>query len=198
MDLKQKSAPLAPERKAQEMASAVTKILEMIGEDPMREGLRQTPGRVARAFDFLTSGYHQDPYRIINDAVFAEEADEMIVVKDIEIYSLCEHHLLPFFGKAHVAYIPNGRVIGLSKIARLVEVYARRLQLQERLTNQIAAVLSETLKPAGVAVVIEAAHMCMQMRGVRKQGSTMVTSAMVGAFKDNLATRTEFMQFIKG
>lgn len=182
--------------RSQRIQDSVTNILRMVGEDPQREGLLKTPQRVAKAYGFLCGGYQEDPYTVINDAIFHEDTDEMIVVKDIEVYSLCEHHLLPFFGKAHVAYVPNGKIIGLSKIARLVDIYARRLQVQERLTSQIAAVLNETLQPQGVAVVVEAAHLCMQMRGVQKQNSTMITSSMLGAFKQSLATRTEFMKFI--
>lgn len=179
------------------MLDAVTTILTEIGEDPEREGLEKTPLRVAKSLKYLTKGYREDPFEVINNAVFAEDIDEMVVVKDIEIYSLCEHHLLPFVGKAHVAYVPDGKIIGLSKIARVVEIYARRLQVQERLTKQIADTLSECLKPHGVAVVIEAEHLCMQMRGVQKQHSAMVTSAMLGEFKTNLATRSEFMTIIK-
>jgi GTP cyclohydrolase I len=153
--------------------------------------------RVAKSLAFLTKGYQENPHDVINNAVFEENIDEMVVVKNIEIYSLCEHHLLPFVGKAHVAYIPKGKIIGLSKIARVVEIFARRLQVQERLTKQIADTLNECLNPNGVAVVIEAEHMCMQMRGVQKRDSVMVTSAMLGDFKEKLATRTEFMSFIK-
>lgn len=185
-----------PDRKSL-MEKSVLQMLEMIGEDPEREGLKKTPHRVAESMKFLTDGYNQDPYAIINDAIYEEQTDEMVVVKDIEIYSLCEHHMLPFVGKAHVGYIPAGKIIGLSKVARLVDVYARRLQVQERLTNQIAKVLQDALAPKGVAVVIEAEHMCMRMRGVQKQNSVMITSAMLGDFKDNLATRTEFMTFVK-
>lgn len=177
--------------------NAVTEILLGIGEDPKREGLLKTPARVAKSYQFLTKGYSENPYEVINNAIYEEQVDEMIIVKDIELYSLCEHHLLPFIGKAHVAYLPNSKIIGLSKVARLVEIYARRLQVQERLTSDIAQTLNECLKPKGVAVVIEAAHMCMQMRGVQKQSSKMVTSSMLGAFKDNLATRSEFMNFIQ-
>jgi GTP cyclohydrolase IA len=177
--------------------NAITDILNGIGEDPHREGLLKTPSRVAKSMAFLTKGYDEDPYEVINNAMFDEDVDEMVVVKDIELYSLCEHHLLPFVGKAHIAYIPNGKIIGLSKVARLVEIYARRLQVQERLTKQIADTLEECLNPQGVAVVIEAGHLCMQMRGVQKQNSRMVTSSMTGAFKEELATRSEFMNFIK-
>ena len=181
----------------EKMEGAVTTLLQMLGEDPQREGLLKTPARVASALGFLTKGYSEDPYKVINDAIYHETVDEMIVVKDIEIYSLCEHHMLPFVGKAHVAYIPNGKIIGLSKVARLVDIYARRFQVQERLTNQIARIIQEVLAPRGVAVVIEAEHMCMRMRGVQKQNSVMITSSMLGDFKDNLATRTEFMTFLK-
>ncbi len=181
----------------EKMEAAVTTLLQMLGEDPQREGLLKTPARVASSLGFLTKGYGEDPYKVINDAIYHEVVDEMIVVKDIEIYSLCEHHMLPFVGKAHVAYIPNGKIIGLSKVARLVDIFARRFQVQERLTNQIARIIQEVLVPRGVAVVIEAEHMCMRMRGVQKQNSVMLTSSMLGDFKDNLATRTEFMTFLK-
>ncbi len=179
------------------MINSVEQILLSLGEDPKREGLLKTPERVAKSLAFLTKGYQEDPHKVINDALFHEDNDEMVVVKDIEIYSMCEHHMLPFVGKAHVAYIPNGKIIGLSKIARLVEIYARRLQVQERLTRQIAETLTDCLKPSGVAVVIKAAHMCMQMRGVEKQNSSMITSCMLGDFRNDLATRTEFLNFIQ-
>ncbi len=172
-------------------------LLKELGEDPQREGLRATPERMERALRFLTSGYRQDVRDVLNGAVFTQPYDEMVLVKDIELYSLCEHHLLPFFGKCHVAYIPNGKIVGLSKIPRLVEVFARRLQVQERLTCQIADALMEVLQPQGVAVIIEAFHLCMMMRGVEKQHSRAVTSAMLGAFRDNLATRNELMQLIQ-
>lgn len=181
---------------SQNFLSAITTILTELGEDPRREGLVRTPERVAESLKFLTQGYDQDPKAIIRDAIFSEDHDEMVVVKDIEVYSLCEHHLLPFVGKAHVAYIPNGKVVGLSKIPRLVDMFARRLQLQERLTKQIADTLDECLKPLGVAVVIEANHLCTQMRGVQKQHSVMITSSMKGAFHKP-ATRNEFMNFIR-
>ena len=171
-------------------------ILKEVGEDPSREGLLKTPHRVAKAYQFLTKGYNEDPYAVINDAIFEEPTDEMITVKDIQFYSMCEHHLMPFFGTANIAYIPNGRIIGLSKIARLVDIFARRLQVQERMTQQIAKTLEECLKPQGVAVVIKAQHLCMQMRGVQKRGSVMMTSAMLGEFKKSLATRSEFMTMI--
>lgn len=180
-----------------DMQEHVKGLLVHVGEDPGREGLARTPYRVAKSLKFLTKGYGEDPYAVINNAIFKEDIDEMVVVKDIEIYSLCEHHLLPFVGRAHVAYLPNGKIIGLSKIARVVEIYARRLQVQERLTKQIAETLEHCLKPLGVAVVIQAEHLCMQMRGVQKQNSSMVTSSMRGMFKDNLATRSEFMTLIK-
>jgi GTP cyclohydrolase IA len=172
-------------------------MLAEIGEDPEREGLRRTPLRVAKAMDFLTSGYHLCAEDIIKGAVFEEDVKEMVVVRDIEFYSMCEHHMLPFFGHAHVGYLPNGKVIGLSKIARVVDVFARRLQVQERLTNQVADALMEHMGAHGVAVVMEASHTCMMMRGVQKQRSTTVSSAMRGAFHDDPRTRSEFMSFIK-
>ncbi len=171
-------------------------LLERLGEDPDREGLVRTPERVMRAYRFLTDGYRQDLDALFNDAFFAEEYDEMVVVKDIEFESLCEHHLLPFVGKAHVGYLPDRRIVGLSKIPRLVEHFARRLQVQERMTKQIAETLMEKLEPLGVAVVLEARHLCMIMRGVEKQHSTMTTSCMLGAFRDEQSTRMEFMNLI--
>lgn len=177
--------------------NAVRDILLSVGEDPEREGLRGTPLRVGKMYDELLSGYTTDPQVLINGALFDEQYDEMVIVRDIEFYSLCEHHLLPFIGHAHVAYIPRGRIIGLSKIPRIVDMYARRLQVQERLTRQIADFLDETLKPHGVAVVLEALHMCSMMRGVKKADATMVTSAMCGVFKSNLETRVEFMEHIQ-
>lgn len=182
---------------SQKIADAVRDILVEVGENPLREGLVKTPHRVAKSVQYLTKGYHEDPYTVINNAIFEEATDEMITVKDIQFYSLCEHHLLPFFGTAHIAYIPQGKIIGLSKIARLVDIYARRLQVQERLTQDIAQTLNDCLRPQGVAVVVQAQHLCMQMRGVQKRGSVMVTSSMLGAFKDNLATRSEFLTIIK-
>ena len=180
-----------------DLEAHVTGLLEAIDPTPRREGLARTPERVARALRFLTRGYEQDPEKIINGALFREDYSEMIVVKDIDFYSLCEHHILPFFGRAHVAYIPKGKIVGLSKIARLVEVFARRLQVQERLTTQIADTIERQLKPIGVAVVTEAEHLCMRMRGIEKQNSTVVTSAMRGAFQTNSKTREEFMTFIR-
>ena len=175
---------------------SVSMILEAIGEDPSREGLLRTPARVARMYQELTAGYHVDPDRLINDAIFDVSYDQMVVVKDIDYYSLCEHHMLPFLGQAHVAYIPDGKVIGLSKIPRIVEMFARRLQVQERMTQQIAEFLDETLHPLGVAVVAEGLHMCAAMRGVKKANARMSTSAMLGTFRDNRATREEFFQHI--
>ena len=175
---------------------AVRKILTEIGEDPGREGLVKTPERVARAYRFLTEGYCKDVDELFNDAYFDEEYDEMVLVKDIEFYSLCEHHLLPFFGKVHVAYLPQRKIVGLSKIPRLVDLFARRLQVQERMTKQIAEMMMERLDPLGVAVVVEARHLCMVMRGVEKQHSTMTTSHMLGNFRDHQPTRLEFMNLI--
>jgi GTP cyclohydrolase I len=181
----------------QDLERTVGHVLAAIDPDPQREGLVQTPARVARALRFLTRGYEQDPEAVINGALFTENYSEMIVVKDIDFYSLCEHHILPFFGRAHVAYIPRGKIVGLSKVARLVEVYARRLQVQERLTTQIADTIERHLAPLGVAVVTEAEHLCMRMRGIEKQNSTVVTSAMRGAFQTNSKTREEFMTLIR-
>ena len=178
------------------IAELMRKILTHIGEDSGREGLKGTPARYEKALRFLTSGYGQDPAKILNGAMFSVCYDEMVVVKDIELFSLCEHHLLPFFGKCHVAYIPTQKVVGLSKIARLVNLYARRLQIQERLTSQIAKAIHEHISPEGVGVVIEARHLCMVMRGVEKQHSQAVTSAMLGCFKDNRQTRDEFLALI--
>ena len=172
-------------------------LLEAIGENTDRQGLAQTPIRAARALEFLTQGYRQNLDRIVNGAIFDSAASEIILVKDIELYSLCEHHLLPFIGRAHVAYIPNGKVIGLSKVARIVDVFARRLQIQENLTTQIAESLMDALAPSGVAVVVEAKHLCMMMRGVEKQNSVMKTSCLLGTFKDDARTRSEFLSLLK-
>ena len=180
------------------IAELVRKMLVQLGEDPGREGLRRTPERFEKALRFLTSGYEQDADEILNGAMFSVCYDEMVVVKDIEVYSLCEHHLLPFFGKCHVAYLPDKKVVGLSKIARLVNMYARRLQIQERLTSQIAQALEEKLSPQGVGVIIEARHLCMVMRGVEKQNSMAVSSAMLGAFRDSKQTRDEFLALVRG
>jgi GTP cyclohydrolase I len=174
----------------------VRQVLRLIGEDPAREGLAKTPSRVARALEFLTKGYGEDPRAVINGALFVEEYQEMIVCRDIDFFSLCEHHLLPFFGRATVAYIPKHHIIGISKLARLVEVFARRLQVQERMTTQIAATLMEELDPLGVGVVLKAEHLCMRMSGVEKQNSTVVTSAMLGSFRANHETRQEFMTLL--
>jgi len=179
------------------IACHVREIIKLVGEDPNREGLRKTPERYEKALKFLTSGYLQNADNILNGATFSVAYDEMVVVKDIEFFSLCEHHLLPFFGKCHVAYLPNKRVIGLSKVARLVNMFARRLQIQERLTSQIAAAIQEKISPEGVGVVIEARHLCMQMRGVEKQHGQAVTSAMLGGFRHNKQTRDEFLALIR-
>lgn len=176
--------------------ASVSQILAAIGEDPLREGLQKTPIRVARMYEELLQGYRVDPIALVNDAIFDVQYDEMVIVRDIEFYSLCEHHILPFIGRAHVAYIPNGKVLGLSKIPRIVDMYARRLQVQERMTRQISDFLRDLLKPQGVAVVVEAMHLCSMMRGVRKHDARMTTSAMHGAFRANLATREEFLQNI--
>jgi GTP cyclohydrolase IA len=177
--------------------SLVTAMLKELGEDPGRDGLERTPLRVAKSLRYLTSGYALNPHEILNDALFEVSYDEMVIVKDIDFYSLCEHHLLPFFGRIHVAYVPNGRVVGLSKIPRLVEMYARRLQVQERLTKEVATTLEEVLQPKGVAVVAEAIHLCMMMRGVAQQNASAVTSSMRGEFEADPKTRAEFMQLIR-
>jgi len=182
--------------KDQEFEQAVTKILELLGEDPNREGLLKTPSRVAKALKFLTKGYHQDPKEILNQALFSSSNDEMVVVRDIELYSMCEHHILPIIGRVHVAYIPDGKVVGLSKIPRIVNIFARRLQIQEQLTEQIADAILETIHPKGVAVVVHARHMCMEMRGVQKINSTTVSSALRGLFKSDQRTRSEFYNII--
>src|SRR5437016_1493750 len=179
------------------MVEEIRSILTQIGEDPARDGLVNTPTRVDQAMRFLTSGYRMDPDELLNKALFDVAYDEMVIVRDIEMFSLCEHHLLPFFGKCHVGYIPNGRVIGLSKIPRLVDMYARRLQVQERLTMQIAETINDKIHPRGVAVIVEAQHLCMIMRGVEKQNSIAVTSSMLGAFKDDQNTRNEFLNLVR-
>lgn len=172
-------------------------LLKELGEDPGRDGLQKTPGRVARSYRFLTSGYGQDPREILNDALFDVSYDEMVVVKDIDFYSLCEHHMIPFFGRAHVAYIPNGKVVGLSKIPRLVEMFARRLQVQERMTTEIAETIEEVLQPKGVGVVVEASHLCMMMRGVERQNAYAISSSLKGSFSEDSKTRGEFMELIR-
>jgi GTP cyclohydrolase IA len=190
---------IVPETKASEtVADLVRRMIVLLGEDPNREGLRRTPERFEKALRYLTSGYRTDPDKLLNGAMFSVCYDQMVVVKDIELYSLCEHHLLPFFGKCHVAYIPSKKVVGLSKIARLVNMFARRLQIQERLTSQIAKAIQEQLSPQGVGVIIEARHLCMVMRGVEKQHSSAMTSAMLGAFRENKQTRDEFLSLIHG
>jgi GTP cyclohydrolase I len=179
------------------MDNAYAQIIESLGEDLSREGLRDTPARAAKAMKFLTRGYQQSLESVVNGALFPSDNSEMVLVKDIELYSMCEHHILPFIGKAHVAYIPQGRVIGLSKIARIVDMFARRLQIQENMTKQIAEAIMQVTQAAGVGVVIEAQHMCMMMRGIEKQNASMKTSMMLGSFRDNLATRNEFMALIR-
>jgi GTP cyclohydrolase IA len=181
---------------ASEIQAAVAKILLAVGEDPEREGLKRTPERVARMYGELLAGYHTDPVAIVNDAIFEVKYDEMVIVRDVEFYSLCEHHMLPFMGRVHVAYLPDGKVLGLSKIPRIVDLFARRLQVQERMTRQIADLIRDLLHPQGVAVVVEALHLCMMMRGVQKHNARMTTSAMHGAFRSNLATRQEFLENI--
>jgi len=179
------------------MEDLVRQFLQEIGEDPEREGLKKTPGRVDRCWRFLTRGYTQDLDTVVNGALFKAESDDMVIVRDIEFFSMCEHHLLPFFGRCHVGYIPNGRIIGVSKVARIVDMFARRLQVQERLTREISSALSEILDARGVGVVMEARHLCMQMRGVEKQNSVMTTSSMLGSFRRELATRNEFTRLIR-
>ncbi len=194
-----RNAAAAEPRPRQGIEANVRRILEHMGEDPDREGLSKTPDRVARAFEYLTRGYQQDPKSVINSALFTEDDySEMIVVKDIDFFSLCEHHILPFFGRANVAYIPNRRIVGISKIARLVDVYARRLQVQERLTTQVAHTVMEELKPQGVGVIITAEHLCMRMRGVEKQNSIVTTSATLGVFRTRQETREEFITLVNG
>lgn len=185
------------EQITENISTHYTDILKQIGEDPNREGLEKTPERVAKALQYLTHGYDLNPDEIMNQAIFHEEYSEMVIVKDIEVYSMCEHHMLPFFGKAHIAYIPNGKIVGLSKIPRIVDAYARRLQVQERLTIEIRDCIQRALNPVGVAVVLECAHMCMQMRGVQKQNSTTTTSAFTGIFLDNDSTRKEFINLVQ-
>ena len=187
---------LVPKREGSSLAPLVKEMLAGLGEDPEREGLVRTPERVAEALRFLTSGYHVDVQKIINNALYEVKYDEMVVVKDIEFFSLCEHHLLPFFGKIHVAYLPRNRVLGLSKIPRIVDAFARRLQIQERLTQQVAQTIQETIRPVGVGVICEAKHLCMMMRGVEKQHSGAMTSAMLGAFRDRKDTRDEFLALV--
>jgi len=187
-------APISPGSDA--IAEACERILRELGEDPRRDGLRKTPERVAKSLRYLTSGYRQDVEKVLNGALFSVAYDEMVIVRDIEIFSLCEHHLLPFFGRCHVAYLPRRKVIGLSKIPRLVDVFAHRLQVQERLTTQIAETIMEKVRPQGVGVIIEARHLCMIMRGVEKQNSVAVTSAMLGVFRDNAQTRQEFLNLV--
>ena len=180
-----------------EIVQIIRRLLAAIGEDPQREGLRDTPERVARSYDFLMGGYRQNPDDIVRSAVFHEDCNHMVIVRDIEVYSMCEHHMLPFYGVCHVGYIPRGRVFGVSKLARLVDCFARRLQLQERLTQQVARTIWEAIEPEGVGVVVEARHLCMMMRGVEKQNSLMVTSAVLGSFHNSAATRNEFLQLIR-
>jgi len=185
------------EDKIRNIESLTKSLLKELGEDPKREGLIKTPLRVAKAWEYLSQGYNQNVEKLINNAIFSENYDQMVVVKDIEFYSMCEHHLLPFFGHAHIAYIPNGKIIGLSKIPRLVDMFARRLQVQERMTQEIANSLNDALNPRGVAIIIEAQHMCMQMRGVEKKKSYMSTSSMLGIFRTDNKTRKEFLDIIK-
>lgn len=184
-------------KQTDKLARLVEKQIELLGENPKRDGLKRTPMRVAESLEFLTQGYQSDPKTILNNALFTVESDEMVIVKDIDFYSLCEHHMLPFFGKCHIAYLPNGKVIGLSKLPRLVDVFARRLQVQERMTHEIARTILDLIKADGVGVVIEAQHLCMMMRGVEKQNSYAITSAMLGRFRDDARTRTEFLELIR-
>ena len=197
LDLNEPASLAAPDASRETIADLVRRMLKMIGEDPNRDGLRRTPERFEHALRYLTSGYLQDPEKVLNGAMFSVCYDQMVVVKDIEVYSLCEHHMLPFFGKCHVAYIPDKKVVGLSKLPRLVNMFARRLQIQERLTNQIASAIQQKISPLGVGVIIEARHLCMMMRGVEKQNSQTVTSAMLGSFRDNVQTREEFLSLIR-
>jgi GTP cyclohydrolase I len=186
-----------PHQRIEELKELIVQLLQLVGEEPHREGLRNTPHRVAKSLQFLTSGYEQDVQKILNNAIFEEKYNEMVIVKDIDFFSMCEHHLLPFYGKAHIAYIPNGKIVGLSKVPRIVEIFARRLQVQERMTQQIADTLFYSLNPDGVGVVIEARHLCMMMRGVEKQNSVATTSAMLGSFRDDERTRNEFLNLIQ-
>src|SRR6266446_2580950 len=195
MTVKKTLEPVAVQNAS--LAELTREMLLRLGEDPEREGLARTPERMAQALEFLTKGYQEDPQEILKGALFTEEYDEMVIVKDVEMFSLCEHHLLPFFGKVHVAYIPNGKVIGLSKIPRLIDVFARRLQVQERLTMQISQTIQDAIEPQGVGVVIEARHLCMMMRGVEKQHSAAVTSSMLGVFREGRETREEFLSLIR-
>jgi len=178
------------------LQSSIEQILHEVGEDPNREGLLKTPERVEKSLKFLTSGYKTDIHKLVNDALYSENYNEMVIVKDIDVYSLCEHHMLPFFGKCHVAYLPKGKIIGLSKVPRLIDAYSRRLQVQERLTTEIAQCINNIVKPDGVAVVIDAVHLCMSMRGVEKQNSYTTTSSMLGCFKDDARTRSEFLSLL--
>ena len=187
---------VAPNRRERSIEDLVAEMLPLLGEDPGREGLQRTPGRVAKALEFLTSGYRADIPKIVNEALYSVKYDEMVIVKDIEFFSLCEHHLLPFFGKMHVAYLPKDKVIGLSKLPRIVDAFARRLQIQERLTQQVAQTIQEVIQPLGVGVICEAKHFCMMMRGVEKQHSGAMTSAMLGAFRDRKDTRDEFLSLV--
>jgi GTP cyclohydrolase I len=192
-----KSATETPTLTSASFEELVQEMIVRLGEDPAREGLVRTPNRVHRAFEYLMKGYKEDPEALLKNALFTVTYDEMVIVKDVEMFSLCEHHMLPFFGKVHVAYIPNGKVIGLSKIPRLIEIFSRRLQIQERLTTQIAETIQKAIEPQGVGVVIEARHLCMMMRGVEKQHSAAVTSSMLGCFRDEQETRTEFLSLIR-
>jgi GTP cyclohydrolase I len=184
-------------KRREHLSTIVADLLKVLGEDPTREGLLRTPQRVAEAYEFLTKGYHEDIKKVLNGAIFTEKYSEMVVVKDIDFFSICEHHMLPFYGRAHIAYIPKGKIVGLSKVPRIVDVFSRRLQVQERLTRQIAETLFDCLNPEGVGVVVEARHMCMMMRGVEKQNSVATTSAMLGVFMDDMKTRSEFLHLIE-
>jgi GTP cyclohydrolase I len=192
-----KEIAMKTEEKTQQLQEAIEQVLVLVGEDPTRDGLIKTPERVAKMFRFLTKGYTQDIDEVLNGALFPIKYDEMVIVKDIDFFSLCEHHLVPFFGKCHIAYLPDKKVIGLSKLPRIVEVFSRRLQVQERLTQQIAEIIQEKIRPQGVAVVMEAQHLCMMMRGVEKQNATAITSAMLGGFRTRRETREEFLELIK-